>query len=440
MGRTCTEIHVLPRPEASSAETSGQLVEQALRSMGYVVAEANSLASPVAARRLTTCSAPPWVAVFSDDEGGVLTPATLELAKQLSQAISGLAVITTVYDSDDFAIVLVERGKQIDALASSAAILPDRIKRISASRRPREWSRLFQRSISSSDLADSSRPSTPFAEDSLRRLCSLVGLPPETTLHDVDELDRSPLVQWVLQTTTGSTAGGVKQTGGQAGFDRAEPREMPLLVGETQILAFEITAPDDSCDRLVFEISGQGLDNKIVEVTGITCLWNCAAASVNRGGLRKIELGLETNRTDRGIVLAGKVGTPASPDTRVNSAHSVTAVYCVGLRAAATGSGELHFALTSAGTELIRLGPSCRLAVTQPVWTPAGSTSLNGLRQLNSPELLAAVGIFIDDGEPSVSILRMDRTLAARSGRDPRKRDHHRVRGTNGSRVVSCAA
>ena len=82
-----------------------------------------------AERHSIVAVASPWVSFFDVDNPGAVTEELVDLGKRLSAASRCHVLLTAVWDSDAFAFLLFQEGKQVDGHASGSGALPGRIKK-----------------------------------------------------------------------------------------------------------------------------------------------------------------------------------------------------------------------------------------------------------------------------------------------------------------------
>src|SRR5262245_6584136 len=176
MGLTCASLHVL-LPDSPAASVA-PLLDSALGPLGY-----ERIDSPdESERRFIAASAPPWVSLFDLTGPPAMTEELIDLGKRLSAAARSPVLLTSVVDSDAFAFLVFDAGKQVDGHASARGLIPGRVKKWPPERRAQEWSRLFGRPIDRDDLQALTEKGVLFAEDLLARLCGVVGLSRELAM------------------------------------------------------------------------------------------------------------------------------------------------------------------------------------------------------------------------------------------------------------------
>src|SRR5262249_61595651 len=120
MGLTCASLHVF-----SPALSPLALAEAAGGRLGYeLVGRAED-----ADRQLIAVGVSPWLSFFDLTYPPTITDESIDLGKQLSTASGCPVLLTSVFDSDGFAFVVFERGKQVDAHASMPGLFPGRMKK-----------------------------------------------------------------------------------------------------------------------------------------------------------------------------------------------------------------------------------------------------------------------------------------------------------------------
>src|SRR6266568_6752367 len=159
MGLTCASLHIFSASGAlgapSLAATGGKLLAYELTN------------NPEEAElELIAVAAAPWISFFDLTNPPTITEASMELGKQFSAGSGCPVLLTSVFDSDGFAFVVFEQGKQVDAHASMPGLLPVRMKKWPPAKRATEWSRLFNRRIGPEDVQPLTQKGVVFAEDS----------------------------------------------------------------------------------------------------------------------------------------------------------------------------------------------------------------------------------------------------------------------------------
>lgn len=188
MGLTCANIHVFSGVLTGTGPTeTDQLIGQAGQRLGY---EAATPRGP-GERQLTAVAGSMWTTVLESEGAGLVTEALIDLARELSTVSAGPVLIGSVYDSDEFALLVFERGKQVDGHASADQLVPIRFKKWPANRRSQEWSRLFGKILTAADLQKVLKPTGSFADDQLLQLGRLLAIPPAQTALVWKDLDRN---------------------------------------------------------------------------------------------------------------------------------------------------------------------------------------------------------------------------------------------------------
>src|SRR5437762_4382886 len=167
MGLTCASLHIF---SANGALGAPSLADTAGKLLAYELASNPEEAD----LELIAIAAAPWVSFFDLTNPPTITEASIELGKQFSAGSGCPVVLTSVFDSDGFAFVIFEQGKQVDDHASMPGLLPGRLKKWPPAKRATEWSRLFKRPIEPKDVQALTEEGVVFAEDSLARLCEIV--------------------------------------------------------------------------------------------------------------------------------------------------------------------------------------------------------------------------------------------------------------------------
>jgi hypothetical protein len=145
MGLTCANLHLFTGGLPAPLQEAGidHFLEEAYRPLGFERAESASAAE----RALAVIRAPSWLTVLDPANPGVVSADWAEFAQQLSQTSGCPALIASVYDSDKFAFLLFEKGKQVDGYATDKELVPLKFKKWAAKKRTAEWGRAFARQL-----------------------------------------------------------------------------------------------------------------------------------------------------------------------------------------------------------------------------------------------------------------------------------------------------
>src|SRR5262245_818556 len=133
MGSTLASLHVYaPAPAAgASAISPDSVAKSAANLLGYDLVNDSDNAE----RQLVAVGVPPWLSFFDLTGPPAITEESVDLGKQLSAGSGCPVLLTSVLDSDAFAFVVFEKGKQVDAHASMSGVLPGRMKKWPAIKR-----------------------------------------------------------------------------------------------------------------------------------------------------------------------------------------------------------------------------------------------------------------------------------------------------------------
>src|SRR5438445_11264492 len=164
MGLTCANIHIFLDGSTTAPVSWDRLLEESSDRLGYehVPDPANS------ERHLAAIRTDSWLSVFDSLSAGTVSGDLTELATQLSAVARCPVPVAAVYDSDEFAFLLYESGKQVDGFASHDELLPFKVSKWSPKKRVQEWSRVFNRPLNAADVEGLTKPAqSPFADEML---------------------------------------------------------------------------------------------------------------------------------------------------------------------------------------------------------------------------------------------------------------------------------
>ena len=183
--------------------------------------------------------------------------------------------LASVYDSDEFAFLVFEGGRQVDGHATQDDLLPFPFETWSAKKRAREWSRLFGRSLDLSDV----RAADPIARPVCRRSPRGAVPPrgdPRRTRHPQSERLRSAggADPALLPSSRRRRSGGGDATVAQlippsmeAKYRSGEAsKPLPLMPGEETGYYVVLTGPAGAFSDPVLELFGPAIERRLVEV------------------------------------------------------------------------------------------------------------------------------------------------------------------------------
>jgi hypothetical protein len=410
MGLTCANLHVFTGGSATPSQEADvdRFLDEAQRPLGFERAERESDAD----LSLAIIAAPSWLTLLDPANPGVISEEMVKLAQQLSAASRCPVLIASVYDSDDFAFLLFDKGKQVDGFASNEELVPIKFKKWAAKKRSQEWSRLFGKALSPDDMRDFTKASGPFADAMLHRLCGLVGLSTQHASMTWSDLAGSP-GQALRRLHFRRSASAAKAAA-------PEVKHFSLLLGETHpiLLGFSARVADLSDPVLLF--SGSAIEQQLVEPVGVEGGWLCDGSVeelLAQDNLPRIKAQLSSARFDGRAVIRARLGlTPAI--LQLAKKPQITFSLGLGLRPLDVGDGEVCVAFLprSDGTEqpLMRR----QFHVTKADWVPLGAKIDSSVRLLNIPRLLSAVAILEDAGDETLARVRpfMEKWLTAQAG------------------------
>lgn len=180
---TATALHILSSDDlAGPVSAAYESLNIQLRPIG---------AAETSARVVTVRPGSGWVSVFDQSDVFADLAALAEVAVELTRAADTVAVLTNVVDSDAFQLVLFDRGRQIDIVASEPTDDDARFAQLSHSERTKRWGELFP-GATPAVLEAARHVDGPFAEDHLAAWCSAIGLDPARTTETAAEAASAP--------------------------------------------------------------------------------------------------------------------------------------------------------------------------------------------------------------------------------------------------------
>lgn len=410
MGLTCANVHVFA-PGLSAAADVDKLMDIAGQRLGCERVENEADAD----RALAVLHAPPWLTILDPASAGAIEKESIDLAKQFSASSGGPVLIASVHDSDFFSFLLFEKGKQVDGYTSSAEFFQYSYKKWSLKKRAQEWSRCFGQPLNETDLREITRPSGLFADDSLLRLCSLLGIPANQGAMTVSDLDRpqTPAVtRYRFRLRAGGPAGGAGVTQLNAPSPKiasdADPIEkLTLLKSTSWFLHFELSSGMEGFHEPVLEIAGSAVDQGLLEVKNATGLWYRRKGN-RPEEIRKGTFHLVEEQVDGRRVVRAKLAGMSAPRSTLKPNTPIVLSIDTQIRGSVAGAGELRLILapSAESTKRVALWPAYQTIVVAPRWVPLGFDRegalpflVLNLKKLNCPTILSGVVIVEEQGE-----------------------------------------
>jgi hypothetical protein len=423
VGLTCATIQVFAGDlqEAEGEAGVDRLIQSACRRIGYEPVDE----PPAGERQLAVVLARSWLSILDQESTGVVTGSLVDLARELSKVSGGPVLVASVHDSDGFAFLLFERGKQVDGHASNDGLVPIKFKKWPAKKRAQEWSRAFGKMVTAEDFQRVLEPAGPFADDQLVRLCQLLEIPPAQAKLTWKDLDREPQLARRIYSLRSPAAGGTGMAVAQvvpSGVDAAvveqytgkSVKPMSLLVQECGYVAFELSGPAEAFVDPVLEISGTAIDQNLIEVVSGGGTWNGGTVQrIMAGQVCQAEARWETDVSGGRRVVRGRLLGMAARGGPFPPGHQTKLMLGVSVRGVAEGAGDFQVVCRPQGqrTEQLSLFPVCRAEVATARWIPRGCRQGQvmvdqGIRQLNTPAILSGVAILKDDEEEATGRVR----------------------------------
>lgn len=307
-----------------------------------------------------------WSCLWDRNSPPIVTSHLVSFAKQLSRSAEAPVLLTSVVDSDDFAFLVFDAGRQVDGFASHRGLLPVRFSKLSHEPRVALWSRVFGRSLSSERIREITEPGAVFAESSIVRLCELLGAPSRFVTQDSERSVAGIIQHFYFQTAQAPSGNlGIEQVGGfHFGKGKPASKSISLAQGEELALGHEFSLRSASVCNPALEIFGSAIESSLLSCVDAGALWTCATPELRRhstnGNITTVERnGTRTLRISFQDVSAGSCGFPPGR----------LSILFIGYRLSANvaGSGEFksRFIPSSESTEaadgvpgyLITIGP-----------------------------------------------------------------------------------
>lgn len=353
MGLTCASLHVYSADSSSSG--SGVDARSLMRAVGNLLGYELVDNAEEAERRLDAVVMPGWISFFDMTNPPVITEESVDLGKQLSAASGGPVLLTSVVDSDGFAFVLFEKGKQVDAHTSMPGLLPGRMKKWPPPKRATEWSRLFNRPIGVDAVETLADKGVLFADDLLVRLCDLVGLSGELATQIPADLEARPWsnqLRFHLRSCPGPR-GSCRVKQNVPNKDRTQRLTIGLWK-ETSI-PFELCGPAGAFTDPVLEFTGPAADSGIVELSEGYGLWALGIEAIRRREICRVNAEVCRVQADGRHVLRACLKGLSPERFAFPLRKQSILIYWATLRATASGAGELRVSCLPNGSAAERL-------------------------------------------------------------------------------------
>lgn len=167
MGNTCASLHAY---FSGSVGDAAQAVSRTYTKLGYErVKKAGD--KNVVVRR----SGQYFLSVYDSDNAHLDNGELKQIALALSKSLKGIALVTSLYDSDTFEFVVFDRGKQVDLLMTDLDSYSGPLQSLPEKTRAQKWTKMIGRTITNDDIQNACRESV-FADDIINRLAGLFSL------------------------------------------------------------------------------------------------------------------------------------------------------------------------------------------------------------------------------------------------------------------------
>jgi hypothetical protein len=225
MGTTCASVHIFWRGRSDDA---AKAIARAYTKLGY---ERIKKPATEANKHVILLARPGerYVSFFDSSNADLDNGELKDAALAASRLLKTPAIFTSLYDSDSYEFVVFNNGRQVDLLMTDADTYDGPLKRLSDRSRVTQWSKIFTRLITADQIGQALAQETAFADDTIAKLCALVGLAsdrPQMHYRDL-EGDRDSIAAELYFTKKAAT---VPAANGQISlrnyFDRDNSRKL----------------------------------------------------------------------------------------------------------------------------------------------------------------------------------------------------------------------
>lgn len=174
-----------------------------------------------------------FLSAYDSDSAHLDNGELKQIALSLSKSFKGIALVTSLYDSDSFEFVVFDRGKQVDLLMTDLESYSGPLQTLPEKTRAQKWSKMIGRNVTRDDVQNACRESV-FADDIINRLAGLFSLADgqcQINFHDLKSDDDGDIVA-------------------QYFFQKKEPVESSVCDGVANLLDY--LDPDNSRAQLLY--------------------------------------------------------------------------------------------------------------------------------------------------------------------------------------------
>lgn len=184
MGNTCTSVHIAWR---GSLQEAVEGVSRAYSKLGYELTKASqSDGDKHVIFRADTAGN--FICVYDSNNAQLDNGELKDMALAASKILKTTAIFTSLYASDSFEFIVFANGKQIDLLMTDVESYQGPLKRLSDKSQAAQWSKLFGKTLTVSDIKQAANTNTAFADDTLAKLCQLAGITANQALLQYQDL------------------------------------------------------------------------------------------------------------------------------------------------------------------------------------------------------------------------------------------------------------
>jgi len=172
MGRTCSGVHIAWR---GSLQEAVKGVRRAYSKIGYepINGPMSNFDKHVIFQADTGEN---FVCVYDSNNAQLDSGELKDMALAASKILKTTAIFTSLYDSDSYEFIVFANGKQVDSLMTNLESYEGPLKRLSNKSQAAQWSKLFGKTLTASDINEAVDTRTAFADDTLAKLCQLAGI------------------------------------------------------------------------------------------------------------------------------------------------------------------------------------------------------------------------------------------------------------------------
>ncbi|WP_322494393.1 hypothetical protein [Chloroflexus sp.] len=338
MGLTCLSFHVYARDTASDS-----LPHQAV---ALAVAAAQRLDfEPVARaedadRTLIAIAEPPWISYFDLANPPVISAETIAWGKQFSAVATGPVLLTSVWDSDGFAFLSFQDGKQVDAYASRRGMIPGRLRKWTPQQRATAWSTWFARTVALAEVEAVTAHGLLMADTLLRRLSQSVGLAYPLLARTAQDLQTTP---WPNQQLVYLRSLPGQQTGGRVeqkySYRHIQTKAIALAAGSETVIAFELHGPIGAFNDPRLELTGPAIATDLVHVVEASVIVAEDAQAILAGKTHRFTPTIEQREIDGQRWIWITAHTVSAQQCGIPAGKRYVAIYLLKLQGSVAGSG-----------------------------------------------------------------------------------------------------